>query len=101
MLRKEKTTKMKRGWFGDSWKHSLAARGYRLARKPQKVSGFDSFNSVIVAHLRSARRPMTSNELAGRSGMAWETVKKELLMLESQGKVQKVQSGERVYWRLV
>ena len=85
----------KKGWRGDSLRHSFAARGIE---KPQNMT-FNSLEEIILADLQKAQRPMTAREISQRTNIAWDTVMKYLKELEMSKKVRSVKISEtRVCW---
>jgi len=98
----------KRGWFGDQWRHSLAARGIKTGRKKKfqmtqeelkkRVGGYASISAMILADLHRARRPLTTKQISDRIGISWITVKAELAKLQEERKISVKRERSRLYW---
>ena len=65
------------------------------------MSEFHPREDDILDVLYRARKPITTNEIAERTGMAWATAKKYLEILEEEGYVAAAERGNSLYWWLV
>lgn len=52
----------------------------------------------IMAELYYARRPLTTNEVAEKSGMSWQTAKKHLEQMRKRGLLSRGKKGSAIYW---
>lgn len=90
------------GWKGESQRHSRAARTGWAKRKVRiaRRGEFTAHEIQILSILRSAGVALNISDIARYGNMAPETVKQYLAILRGKGRVEPIQSGERVYWRL-
>lgn len=58
------------------------------------------FQRHILATLYVARRPLTTKEIAEKSGIAWETARDNLSILYKRGYIYGKREGNRIYWWL-
>ena len=82
--------KRKRGWFGNPYKHSLAARGERV--KGKKII---SIENIILSDMEKARRPLSIQQISRRTKLSWPTVNKHMTFLEKKKKTICVKKGNR------
>lgn len=61
---------------------------------------FTPYQRAILNALYVARRALNTNEIAERTGMAWETARDNLSELYKTGYVYGRRVGNRIYWWL-
>lgn len=54
----------------------------------------------IINLLYVARRPLTTKQVSGKLGIAWQTAKDNLVSLRKKGYVNMRDEGNRIYWWL-
>ena len=54
----------------------------------------------IINVLYNAYKPLTTSDIANRSGLSWQTAKKYLEILHGKKLLQRAKKGKSVYWWL-
>lgn len=58
------------------------------------------YEQAILRLLKTARRPLTTSQVAEKLGISWETAKKYLEVLHQGQFVSMKHEGNRVYWKI-
>jgi len=57
------------------------------------------YEQAILRLLKTARRPLTTSQVADKLGISWETAKKYLVELHHNRHVTMKHEGNRIYWK--
>jgi Mn-dependent DtxR family transcriptional regulator len=58
------------------------------------------YEQAILRLLKTARRPLTTSQVAEKLGISWETAKKYLGVLHQSRYVSMKHEGNRIYWKI-
>lgn len=61
---------------------------------------FNVYERAILSLLRTARRPLTTSQVADKLDISWETAKKYLSSLNRRRHISRKSEGNRIYWRI-
>ena len=89
----------KKGWRGDSLRHSLASRGIKTGQKTYIDSG--NLSDKLLVFLEKKMEPMTVNKISEETALSRQTVDKHLEELKKNGKIKSIESRSRVYWKFI
>ncbi|MCK9326918.1 MAG: helix-turn-helix domain-containing protein [Bacteroidales bacterium] len=58
------------------------------------------YEQAILRLLKTARRSLTTSQVADKLGISWETAKKYLELLHRNRYVSMQHEGNRIYWKI-